>query len=86
MHTYMPANSVFDGPVTNPLSVLCIVIEFPSHAHAKGGSSQNDFIFGTSVGHSPRDRVASMAVKGLKCSALHSYAPCITASTLQKWK
>ena len=27
VHTYTPANSVFDGPVTNLLSVQCILIE-----------------------------------------------------------
>ena len=32
----MPANSVFDGPVTNLLSVLCILIEVLSRAHEKG--------------------------------------------------
>ena len=36
MLTYMPANSVFDGPVTNLLSVLCILIEVLSRAHEKG--------------------------------------------------
>ena len=37
MHTYKLANSVFDGPITNLLSVLCILIEVLSRAHAKGG-------------------------------------------------
>ena len=55
----------FDGPITNLLSILCILIEFPSHAHAKRGKNLNDFKFGTSIGHFPSDRVASMAVKGL---------------------
>ena len=35
VHTYMPANSIFDGPVTNLLSVLCILIEVLSCGHAK---------------------------------------------------
>ena len=70
MHTYTPANSMLDGPVTNPLSVLCIFIEFPSRAYAKGWKSQNDFKFGTSVGCFPSDRAASTAVKGLKIARL----------------
>ena len=37
MLTYTPANSVFDGPVTNLLSVLCILIEALSRAHEKVG-------------------------------------------------
>ena len=37
MLTYTPANSVFDGPVTNLLLVLCILIEALSRAHEKGG-------------------------------------------------
>ena len=27
MHTYAPANIIFDGPITNPLSVLCVFVE-----------------------------------------------------------
>ena len=45
----------------------------------KEWKSQNDFKFDTSVGHSPGDRAASMAVKGLKCSALHSYAGTVSS-------
>ena len=66
MHTYTPANSIFDGPVRNPLSVRYIFIAFPSRAHAKGWKKQNDFKLDTSGGHFPSDRAASMAVKGLK--------------------
>ena len=36
MHTYTPANSIFDGPITNLLSVLSILIDVLSRAHAKG--------------------------------------------------
>jgi len=32
----MPANRIFDGPVTNLLSVLCILIEIIPCAHVKG--------------------------------------------------
>ena len=34
--TYTPANSIFDGPITNLLSILCILIEILSRAHTKG--------------------------------------------------
>ena len=62
---YTSANSIFDAPITNLLSMLCILIEFLSRAHAKVWKSHNDFKFGTSVGHFPSDRAASVAVKGL---------------------
>ena len=72
MHTYKLANSVFDGPITNLLSVLCILIEVLSRAHAKGGGggggggwSLNDFMFGSFTGPFPSDGAASMAEKGL---------------------
>ena len=42
-HTYTPANSVFDGPITNLLSILCILIEILSRAHAKEEKSLNPF-------------------------------------------
>ena len=62
----MPATSIFDGPITNLLSILCILIEIVSRARAKGGKSLNDFKFGTIVGRFQSDGVASMAMKGLK--------------------
>ena len=34
-HTYTPADNIFGGPVTNLLSILCILIEILSRAHAK---------------------------------------------------
>ena len=37
MHKYTPANSIFDGPVTNPLSVLYVWIEILLRARAQGG-------------------------------------------------
>ena len=46
----MPANSIFDGPVTNILLVPCILVEVLSRAHVKRGKSRSDFKFGTSVG------------------------------------
>ena len=35
MHAYRFANSMFDSPVTNLLSILCIWIEIPLRGHAK---------------------------------------------------
>ena len=67
MHTYTPADSTFDGPITNLLSVLRILMEIFSGAHAKGVQSLNDFKFGIFIGHFPNDGVASMAMKGLMC-------------------
>ena len=61
----MPANSISDSPITNPLSILCILIEVLSRAHAKGEKSLNDFKFGTFNGRFPCDGAASMAVNGL---------------------
>ena len=55
MNPYKPKNSLFDGPVTNLLSILCILIEGLSRAHAKGGKRLNDFQLGTSIGCFPSD-------------------------------
>ena len=33
----MPADNIFDGPVTNQVSILCIFIELFSRAQSKGG-------------------------------------------------
>ena len=66
----MPADGIFDGPVTNLLSVLCILIELFWRAHVKGGKKLNGFKFGTFIGHFPSDGVVSMAVKGLKITEL----------------
>ena len=32
----MPANRIFDGPIANLLSILCILIEIIPRAHVKG--------------------------------------------------
>ena len=64
MHAYTPANSIFDGPITNLLLILCILIEIFSRAHALGGSL-NDFKFGTFIDNFQSDGAASKAVKGL---------------------
>ena len=65
MHTHTPENSIFDGPVTNPLSILCILRKVLSRAPAKQENNLNDFRFGTFISHFPSDTLASMAVKGL---------------------
>ena len=62
--------SIFDGPITNLLSIFSILIEIFSHAHAKWGKSLNDFKFGTSNGCFPSDGAASMAVEGLRVKAM----------------
>ena len=62
----MPANSISDDPITlNLLSLLCILIEVFSRAHAKEKKSLNNFKFGTFIGSFSSDHVTSMAVKGL---------------------
>ena len=65
MHTCTPANSISDGPITNLLSILCVLIEVLSRAHAAEEISLNDFKFATFIGRFPSDGAASMAVKGL---------------------
>ena len=70
MHTYTPANSLFDGPVTNLLSILCILVEVLSRVHAKSGKSLNDFKFGTSTGRFSSDGAISRAVKRLRTERL----------------
>ena len=64
VHTYTPADSIFDGPTTNLLSALCILIEILSPAHTKGEKSRNDFRFGTFTGRFPSEE-HGLAVKGL---------------------
>ena len=64
MHTYAPANSIFDGPITDLLSTLCILIEVLSRVCAKGRKSLNGFRFGTFIGCFLSDGATSMAVKG----------------------
>ena len=62
----MPANSTLDRPVITRLSVLCILVEILSRAHAKRGKSLNNLESAASVGHFLSDGVASAAVKGLR--------------------
>ena len=63
MRTYTHTNSIFDGPNTSLLSILCTVIGVLSGAHAKRKKDLNDFQFGTSVGHFGSDGEASVAAK-----------------------
>ena len=55
MHTYTLANSIFDGPVRNLLSVLRVLIEILSLPRAKGNKGLNDFKFGTFIGRFESD-------------------------------
>ena len=61
----MPANSIFDGHITNVLLTLCILVEVLLCVHAKRGKSLNGFIFGSSIGCFSSDGAASIALKGL---------------------
>ena len=65
MLKYTPTDSVCDGPMTNLLSVLCILIETLSHARALGKQTLNGLMFGRFIGRFSSDDAASMAVKGL---------------------
>ena len=65
VHTYAPANSIFDGPITDLLSTLCILIEVLSCVCVKGRKGLNGFRFGTFVGRFLSDGATGMAVKGL---------------------
>ena len=68
MITSTPANSIFKGPITNLLSVLCILIEVLSRAQVKGEKGLINFKFGTFTDHFLSDSAASMALKGLTCN------------------
>ena len=67
---YTPKDSIFDGPITNLHSLLCILIEVLSHADAKGAQRLHNFECGTFIGRFPSDHVASLAVKGLNCKCM----------------
>jgi len=66
MLTYTPKNSIFGGPITSLLSVLCTLVEVLSRAHVKRQEVLNDFKFGIFIARFPNDNATSMAVKGLK--------------------
>ena len=70
MHIYTPSNGIFDGLVTNLLSIIYIWIEILYCAHAKRQrkkkkTSHNDFTFDTPICLFLSDGAASMAMKGL---------------------
>ena len=73
MHTYTPANSIFDEPFffKNLLSVLCIFVEVLSCTHVKRGESLNDFKFGTSAGHCSSDGSERVKI------TIQLYCPCV---------
>ena len=50
MPTYTPPGNIFDGPIANLLSGLCILIEIVQRVYAKGPKSLNGFKFGTFIG------------------------------------
>ena len=66
MHTSTPANSIFDKPITNLLSILCILVEVLLRVHAKRRKCLNDFKSGASTGRFSSGGAASTSVKGLK--------------------
>ena len=66
MHTFTLANSIFDGPITNLHSILCILVEILSFSYAKGGKGLNDLKFSPFIGRFQSNGAASIAVKGLK--------------------
>ena len=80
MRAYTPAASTFNCPITNLLTVLCILIQVLSRGLAIGGEkkkkkSLNDFKFGTFSGCFRHDGATNMAVKGLILSnhILHQF-------------
>ena len=64
MHAYTPANSIFDGPITNLLSTLCILLDRNYFTcWCQGGKGLNEFKFGTFTDGFQSDGGVSMAVK-----------------------
>ena len=66
-HKYKLSNGISNGPVTNLLSILYILIEVLSLVHAKRGKiiSLNGLKFGFFIGRSQSDGAVSMAVEWL---------------------
>ena len=77
MHSYTLANRLFDGPIANLLSVLCILIQIFPCAHPNGEKGLNCFKFGTFVDRFQSD---SMAVKGL---IMHGCSICFASLIMQ---
>ena len=97
VRAYMPTESIFDGPITNLLSVLSSLIEILFMYSREGvKKSYNVFKFGTFIGRFPSDSAASMAVKGLMYSYIWNTfslnqkgqsfgSPVVSRATLQCW-
>ena len=66
MRTYIPADSIFDGPITNLFLTLYILTEIVSPFQREKKKTLNYFKFGTFTGRFSSDGAGSMAVKGLK--------------------
>ena len=65
MHTYTPADSIFDGPATYVLSVLHFDRNPVTCSCDGEKKDHNDFKLGTFIGRFQSDGAASMAAKGL---------------------
>ena len=65
MHSYTLANCIFDGLITNLLSVACFLTEFLSRGQVKGKKGLNDLKFGTFIVRFWSDEAPSMPAKGL---------------------
>ena len=65
-HTYTPPKSIFDGPVTNLLSILlCALLKKSFQVlMRKERKSPNNFKFGIFIVHLLNGGMASIAVKG----------------------
>ena len=68
MCPYTPPNSIFDGPITNVLSILCVLIELLSRAHMMGTKKKKNSLNGFNLAlycRLPSEGAASMTVNGL---------------------
>ena len=70
MHTCTHVDGIFDGPITNLLSILCFLIYiyfffFYFLVLVRREKDLNDPTFGAFIGRFQSDGAASMAVKGL---------------------
>ena len=61
----MPADSIFDGPTNKSTFNIEPFDRNLFTCSCEGGTSLNDFTFGTFIDPFPSDGAASMAVKGL---------------------
>ena len=72
MHTYTPANSVFDDSITNLIFNTVHYDRSTFTWSSEGGKSLNDFMFGIFIGHFLSDVMANKAVKGLRSDLLRT--------------